>query len=242
MISRVAVLPQPPLLVPELTVRSRPEAAELRAACLRAASALTEVSADWLALGTDRRVSGELSPRSAGSFAGFGVDVAVSLQDGAGRGGADEELPLPALIAGWLRERAGAAGVRMRLLDEDTSPAAARQVGVGLSNRSGDEPSGLLVLADGPRRFGEHEREGTPESAAELLRDGLAVPGSGKLDELDVDSARRSGVVGRAALQALSGLVGADDAAWRGELIHSAAPFGVGYHVAVWTRAEQPPR
>lgn len=219
-------------------MRSGPETEELRAACLHAVSALAEVSADWLAIGTDRRVNGELPPTSTGSFVGFGVDVAVSLREGAIRGDGADELPLPALVAGWLRERAGAAGVRMRLLDEDASPGAARRVGTGLADLAGGEPTGLLVLADGPRRFGDYEREGDPDRAAELLRGGLAVPGSGELDELDVESAERSGVVGRAALQALSGLVGSDDAAWRGELLHSATPFGVGYHVAVWTRAE----
>ncbi|WP_245560489.1 hypothetical protein [Actinopolyspora halophila] len=219
-------------------MRSRPETEELRAACLQAVSALAEVSADWLAIGTDRRVNGELSPASTGSFAGFGVDVAVSLRDGASRDCGVDELPLSALVAGWLRERAGAGSVRMRLLDEETSPAVARRVGAGLSNPSWGEPTGLLVLADGPRRFGDYEREGDPDWATELLSGGLAVPGSGKLDELDADSAERSGVVGRAALQALSGVVGSDDVAWRGELLHSATPFGVGYHVAVWTRAE----
>lgn len=232
------MVPQPPLLVPELTVRSRPETEELRAACLRAVSALAEVSGDWLAIGTDRRVSGELSPESTGTFAGFGVDVAVSLRAGASRGCGDDELPLAALVAGWLRGVAGADSVRMRLLDEEASPAVAGQVGAGLSNSAGGEPAGLLVLADGPRRFGDYEREGDPEGVAELIRDGLAVPGSGKLDALDAGSAERSGVVGRAALWSLAGLVESDDAAWSGELLHSATPFGVGYHVAVWTRAE----
>src|SRR5699024_8779918 len=53
--SRVAVLPQPPLLVPELMGMSTAGSRPLRAACLDAVRRLTAVSGDWVVLAPGRR-------------------------------------------------------------------------------------------------------------------------------------------------------------------------------------------
>src|SRR5699024_4700587 len=78
--SRVAVLPQPPLLVPELMGMSTAGSRPLRAACLDAVRRLTAVSGDWVVLAPGRRRE-SYPDRSRGSLRGYGVDVPVSLAD-----------------------------------------------------------------------------------------------------------------------------------------------------------------
>ncbi|WP_019853507.1 hypothetical protein [Actinopolyspora mortivallis] len=234
--SRVVVVPQPPLLVPRLTVRASPEVAELRDACRRAVALLAEVSGEWLALGTDSEITGELPPTTRGTFAGFGVDVPVSFGPAAASC-PEETLPLPALVGGWLREQAGANGMRMWLLDEAGTAERAREVGSELAEAADTDRTALLVLADGPREFGAYGREGDPARATALLRAGLSGPDPHSLEQLGEPVATRSGVRGGAALRALAGLLASDGGRWEAELLYSAAPFGVGYHVAVWSRS-----
>src|SRR5699024_4758393 len=104
-ISRVAVLPQAPLLVPELMGASVAGSEPMRSACLDAAARLAEASRDWVVL-APASTPGSVGPDSRGSFRGYGANVVVSL--GGDAEVVDETLPLPALIAGWLRERVGA--------------------------------------------------------------------------------------------------------------------------------------
>lgn len=236
MITRVAVLPYPPLLVPELTGRSAPETERVRDACLRAASSLTQSSSQWVAVGVDRHGPRRLEPGTAGTFADYGVDVPVSF--GGGESAPDPRLPLPALVAGWLRERAGAAEVTMHLVAAESTPAACRRQGASLELAARDEPMAMLVLADGTNR-----RDGRspfpPDDRAEdvdnAIRSALAGVEFSRLLALDPVLLARLGVEGRAALQVMAGAVEASGHSWRAELLYSGTPFGVTYHVAVWT-------
>lgn len=86
MIRRVAVVPNPPLLVPELVPGAVAETAGVRDAVVEAAAWLTETSARWLAVGVGDAaashpdaVSHTVEASARGSFAGFGVDVPVAL-------------------------------------------------------------------------------------------------------------------------------------------------------------------
>ncbi|WP_181771084.1 class III extradiol dioxygenase subunit B-like domain-containing protein [Amycolatopsis pittospori] len=229
MIRRVAVLPQPPLLIPELAAGAADECAELREACLRAAQRLTSASVDWLVIGA---VPGapEVPEHASGSFRGFGVDIGVSLS----RVTAPEtELPLPALVAGWLRERAGASSVRVRLVDPATPSGQCEQLGDELR-----EAAAVLVLGDGSSRHGSRSPGGEDERAEGFdtgIRDALAKADVGALAALDPVLATELGVGGRAPWQVLAGF--ATDEDWAAEVLYSAAPFGVGYHVAVWEHA-----
>lgn len=219
-------MPHPPLLVPELSPGC---AAGLRTACLTAVSRLGKA---WLAVGAhDEDLS--IQPESAGTFRGYGVDVPVSLSTERVPSGA---LPLPALVAGWLRERAGAVSVRVRLVPRATPAAECERIGKELA----DSPeTSLLVLADGSNRHGprspgseDARAPGFDESVAEALRN-ADVQG---LLALDSQLAGELGAGGRAPWQVLAGL----GPGWRAELLYSDAPFGVGYHVAVWERAPRP--
>ncbi|MEV0697641.1 hypothetical protein AB0I53_06940 [Saccharopolyspora sp. NPDC050389] len=232
MITRVAVVPYPPLLVPELTVRADPETARLRGACLRAVSSLTESAAEWVALGVDQSGPVVLEPDTAGTFVGFGVDVQVTL---GGAGTPDPRLPLPALIAGLLREQAGARAVTTHLLAPDTPAEDCRRLGAELAA----DDVGLLVLADGTNRSDERSPYPPDERAKpvdEQIRAALADVDTAALLALEPESCAELGVIGRAALQVLPGVVAATGGTWRGELLYSATPHGVTYHVATWTR------
>ncbi|EMD23856.1 hypothetical protein C791_6713 [Amycolatopsis azurea DSM 43854] len=228
-IRRVAVLPQPPLLIPELAAGAADECAELREACLAAARRLTSASPDWVVVGAAPGAP-EVPEHASGSFRGFGVDLGVSLS----RVTAPEtELPLPALVAGWLRERADASSVRVHLVDPATTPGQCEQFARELG-----EHAAVLVLGDGSSRHGPRSPGGEDDRAEFLddrVRDALARADARWLAGLDPDFAAELGAGGRAPWQVLAGLAGDGD--WTAEVLYSAAPFGVGYHVAVWERA-----
>ncbi|KFZ79393.1 aromatic ring-opening dioxygenase LigB [Amycolatopsis sp. MJM2582] len=228
MIRRVAVLPQPPLLIPELAAGAADECAELREACLAAVRRLTSASPDWIVIGAATGAP-EVPEHASGSFRGFGVDLGVSLS----RVTAPEtELPLPALVAGWLREQVGASSVRVHLVDAATPSDQCEQFA-----RAVGDHSAVLVLGDGSSRHGPRSPGGEDARAEDFdagVRDALAKADTGALAALDPALAAELGAGGRAPWQVLAGLADGD---WTAEVLYSAAPFGVGYHVAVWERA-----
>lgn len=235
MITRIAVVPYPPLLVPELTVRTGPETGQLRSACLRAVSSLTDTAREWVVVAADRYGPRVLGPDTVGTFAGYGVDVAVSL-GAAAHSTPDPQLPLPALVTGWLREQAGAERATVHVLGTGTAPNQCRELGASLA--PGDDPTGLLVLADGTNcrdARSPYPPDDRAEGVDEQIRAALADADPARLLELDPDLCAQTGVEGRAALQALAGAAQAAGR-WDGELLYSATPFGVTYHVAIWAR------
>ncbi|RKT82407.1 hypothetical protein ATL45_0654 [Saccharopolyspora antimicrobica] len=213
-------------------MRADAETARLRGACSRAVSSLTECAAEWVAVGVDRTGPVVLGPATAGTFEGFGVDVRVTL---GGTAAPDPELPLPALITGLLREQAGARSAPVHLLAPDTPAEESRRLGESLAAES----VGLLVLADGTNCSDERSPHPPDERASgldEQIRTALAEVDTAQLQALDPQLCAELGVEGRAALQVLPGVVAASGGTWRGELLYSATPYGVSYHVAIWTR------
>lgn len=238
MLTRIAVVPYPPLLVPELTVRAGPETEQLRGACLRAVSSLTDSARTWVALGVDRYGPRRITPDAVGTFSGYGVDVTVSLGGGEGISRPDPLLPLPALVAGWLRARAGAEAVTVDLLATEETRQESRDHG---ARRALSETSvGLLVLTDGARAGGGSARSARDDAAQvdERIRRALEAADTGSLLDLPPDRCARAGLRGRAALQALAGAAETEGKVWTGRLLYSEAPYGVGYHVAVWSRTD----
>lgn len=236
MISGVAVLGQPPLLVPELMGSAARSAEPVRAASREAVHRLTQLSSHWMAVAPATEED-SLGPCAAGTFRPYGVDVPVSLTDdeNVSGGSAEGALPLPALVAGWLRECAGAKTVRVELVPDDLSTSGCRGVADRLA-RTAAEPA-LLVLGDGSNRRGA-KAPGGPDERAETfdttVAQALGSADTAALRALDPGLAAQLGATGRASWQVLAALAG--DAQWRAELLYSDAPFGVGYHVAVWER------
>jgi hypothetical protein len=231
-ISRVAVLPTPPLLVPELAAGAAAQTASVREACLAAAGVVASDYAHWLAVGAGP-VPAEIGAGARGSFRGYGVDVPVSLSGDARE--APVALPLPALVAGWLRARAGAATVRLSVLDHTSS--AEDCVGFGKRLDQEEDDVGLLILGDGSNCHGPRAPGGEDERATAFDAAVARALGSADVDallSLDVTLAGELGAAGRVPWQVLAGLAGSTG--WNAELLYSDAPFGVGYHVAVWER------
>jgi hypothetical protein len=140
----------------------------------------------------------------------------------------DHDLPLPALIAGWLREQVGARSVRVHLVPPDLPTADCVALGAQLAG----SPA-LLVLGDGSHRRGELA-VGRPDERAEPfdedVRKALATADTDALRSIDPALAADLGAHGRAAWQVAAGIPGP----WQCTRSTFLAPFGVGYHVAVW--------
>ncbi len=147
-------------------------------------------------------------------------------------------MPLPALVAGWLRERAGAQEVPVRLVAADLPPEDCRAFGERLAGElGGPDPVGLLVLGDGSHRHGERA-VGRPDPRAggfdDAVHAALTAADPGALLALDPVLAAELGAAGRAPWQVLAGVVAADGRRWKSVDARRLVPFGVAYHLAVW--------
>ena len=169
MLSAIAIVPSAPVLVPELAGAAAAEVADLTAAVLAAAALLP---LRWIVVGTGA-ADGDLGPDNAGSFAGFGVDVRVGLSPHAVSGRAAEpgELPVCALLAGWVRGQARPdASAQVRVYAATIRPTSRWPAVGSCAPRSTGlpDPIGVLVVADGantltpagPRRLRPRQRRG----------------------------------------------------------------------------------
>ncbi len=226
MLAAIAVTPSAPVLVPGLAGAAAAEVDAVRAAALRAAAALPS---RWIAVGAGgaERV---LGPATRGSYAGYGVDVAVTL--GPEAPDRPVELPLCALWAGWLRGQVNPGGeVEVRVFGSDTPAGEAVSLGRALRAEIDrmDEPVGVLVVADGANTLTQAAPGGydpAAQQAQDALDDALAAGDPGAVAEL------ATGSVGRVAYQVLAGLAG--PSACPARELARAGPFGVGYFVGVW--------
>nr|WP_219632601.1 hypothetical protein [Haloechinothrix aidingensis] len=235
------------MLVPELVPGVLRETSAVREAAEEAVRWLRGGAGTWLAVGPgDGESCGHYEPWRHGSFVGYGADVRVSLadRDGAVPGDAAADLPLPVLMTGWLRARAGVAEARVEVVDAGSAPEECARVGRRLGRCA--ERIGLLVLGDGSTRHGQRAPGGPDERAAgfdEMVAAALAEVDVEALGSLDTAEAAELGASGRAPWQVAAGMARSravgdaeDDRKWRGEMLYSGAPFGVGYHVAIWER------
>jgi hypothetical protein len=220
----VAIVPSAPVLVPELAGTAATETADLREAVLRAAAALPE---RWVALGVGP--DDQTFDSAAGTFAGYGVDVGVRL---APHAGAVAELPLCALIAGWIRGQVRPdGGIQVRVVPASLPVAECLTRGRDLRAEidSAADPVGVLVVADGchtltPAAPGGHD----PASVAVQTRLDEALAGG----DTTVLQNLPDTVVGRAAFAVLAGLT--EPGPHGAEEFYRGAPFGVGYYAGVW--------
>ena len=237
--SSVALVPSPPLLVPEMTGSSAGETADLRAAAVDAVTKLTSTVDRWMAIGVDGS-EGSYPASTVGTFRGFGVDVVVSLAGGTVSTVPDPELPLAVLIAGWLRGTcAPDTELEVRTISADASSRHCTAFGAELRREldASSENWGILVLADGantltakaPGSFDERA-----DAVQQRVDDALATADVDALVNLDVDLCAAVGVGGRAAWQVVAAAAGSD--AMTATELYRGAPFGVGYFVGSWTR------
>jgi hypothetical protein len=225
-LSAIAIIPSAPVMVPELAATAAEELAGLREAIFAAAGSLPS---RWIAVGVGA-VDAVLKPDVAGTFAGYGVDRRVALSPGAAD--TPSELPLCALIAGWVRGQAAPearAEVRVYATDHDVNAALAHGRRLRAEIDEAVDPVGVLVVADGaptltPPAPGGYEPDSIPAQAA--LDDALAAGDAAALTRLP------DTIVGRVAYQVLAGLT--EPAPRSAEELYRGAPYGVGYFAGVW--------
>jgi hypothetical protein len=239
----VAVVPSAPLMVPQLTVGGARESAEMRTACLEVIREMAAVADRWVVLGAhplaDPRARRTVDGAGYGSWIGFGVDVRVSLTPEP-TGPPRADLPLPVLIAGWLRGQAAShVSASVELVDPGLPPSDCERVGEELADRIGPGTA-VLVVGDGAATHTEKapgyldERAGPFEADA---RRALADGDPGGLLALDAALATELNAVGRAPWQVMAGLAAAAGSRWDARMHYSDIPYGVAYHVASWRRA-----
>ena len=225
-LAAIALTPSAPVLVPELAGAAAAEVAEFRDAAIAAAATLPD---RWIVIGvgpTDLFIE----PTTRGTFAGYGVDVPVLLAPDAPAEISD--LPLCALIAGWLRGQANPAArieVRVYSADHDVDAALAHGRTLRDAINEAADPIGVLVVADGANTLtqsapGGYDPDSEPVQTA--LDDALATGNAAALTRLP------NGVIGRVAYQVLAGLTEPKPHAAKQYV--RGAPYGVGYFVGTW--------
>lgn len=223
MITGAAFCPHPPSLVPQVARGAAPELEALRAACRTAIRRIAAPGARLVVLGSAAE-SGRYPASARGSFAGYGVDVEVTL-GGAAAGPA--VLPLSLAVGAWL------------LRDALGVDATADGIAVAAGGPTPDldpEPVALVVMGDGSARrsltapgYLDERAEGYDAQVATALA-------GGRPEALAVDAALGTDLLAagvpawRVAADLLDGGPGYD-----AELLYDAAPYGVGYLVAVWS-------
>jgi hypothetical protein len=251
-----AVLPHPPLLVPELAGAAAAELDPLRAACRHALAAVV-AAADLIVVVGDGPVWGVPEPSAPGSFRPYGADLEVSLPPPASLAGTPSPagldlpgLPVPARLPDLPLSLAVAAALLAGLdrppgrllavtVPASLGPGAAAAAGRALTGGGADrgERVGLVVMGDlsacrteGAPGALRAEAAGFDASAGEALRTGKPA----RLLDLDPTLAADLLVAGRVPLQVLAGAF-EDGPPVRGEILYEAAPYGVGYLVALLT-------
>jgi hypothetical protein len=224
-LSAIAIIPSAPVMVPELAATAATELADLREAVFAAAAALPS---RWVAVGVGL-ADAVVAPGRSGTFAGYGVDLRVALSPGAAD--APSEMPLCALITGWVRGQVDPQArveVRVSSADHNLEDALTRGKRLRHDIDAVADAVGVLVVADGahtltPPAPGGYDAESIPVQAAldEALADG------------DVTALIRLSdrVVGRVAYQVLAGLT---DPPRSAKGLYRGAPYGVGYFAGVW--------
>ncbi|WP_374022011.1 hypothetical protein [Mycobacterium sp. HNNTM2301] len=227
MLSGIAIVPSAPLLVPELAGRATAEVTDLVAAVLAAAAFLP---ARWTVIGTAAR-DGVWGPDAAGTFAGFGVDVRVGLSPRSGTA-APAELPVSALIAGWVRGQVrpdATAEARIYRAGHDDATALAQGRALRAEVDRSAEPIGVLVVADGANTLTPAAPGGYDPANADAqlaLDDALASGDVAALMRLPRQ------ILGRVAFQVLAGL--AEPGPRSAKELYRGAPYGVGYFAGAW--------
>jgi hypothetical protein len=226
----IAIVPSAPVLVPELAGAAAAEVAELRAAVIAAAAALPP---RWVVVGVGVNSGANhavFGPDSVGTFAGYGVDLAVRLSPPAD--GSPAWLPLCALFAGWLRGQAQPeAHVEVRVYSGDHDVETALAIGRRLRQEieALAEPTGVLVVADGAKTLTPAAPGGYHPGDADVQ---LALDDALACGDLAALTGLPGQVVGRVALQVLAGLT--EPTPRSAKELYRTAPYGVGYFAGVW--------
>ncbi|MEU8792081.1 class III extradiol dioxygenase subunit B-like domain-containing protein [Streptomyces sp. NPDC048643] len=242
MLVAAAVCPCPPLLVPDVAAGAASELDAARAACTDALGVLAASRPDLLVVVGPAEQSGR-GPHpegTRGSFAGFGVDLAVRLgresAPDTGSDTADRQLPASLAVAAWLLERTGWSDAPVEGVGVGEPLEAERCLRTGAQLGARAERVALLVMGDASAcrtlKAPGYLDERAVGFDAEAAR-ALGTADVEALKALDAELAQELKVAGRAPWQVLAGA--AEGAGLAGALLYDDAPYGVGYIVAAWS-------
>lgn len=233
MVIAAAVVPHPPVLVPDIARGLAPDLDALRSACTAAIDHLYAAEADELVIvGGGPKQSANVA--RFGGFHEYGLDLAVDGRwataepagDAASAEGAEpaEPMTLPFQIAAWLlRDRPDTPVRRAVMVHAD-----------GGLTMEDPKRRALLVLGDGSAcrsvQAPGHFDERAEAYDAEVAR-ALATADTEALAALDPELSRQLQVAGLPAWRALAA---ASEGEYDAELLYDDAPYGVGYFVATW--------
>ncbi|WP_046779672.1 class III extradiol dioxygenase subunit B-like domain-containing protein [Streptomyces yangpuensis] len=240
MLVAAAVCPAPPLLVPEVAAGAAAELGDARTACSDALAVLAASRPDLLVVVGAAAEGGGYDQGTPGSFAGFGVDLTVTLGPDLGEPPSGQAtgaaLPASLAVGGWLlgQARWSAAPVAGVAVAEDLPPSGCGLLGADLG-RSADRVA-MLVLGDGSacrtlKAPGYLDERAAAFDAAAARALGAADVAA--LAGIDAALAADLQAAGRAPWQVLAGA--AEGADLTGRLLYEDAPYGVGYFVAAWS-------
>lgn len=222
MITRAAIVPHPPFLLPGVTGRPVPEVETLRESSATAVRWVLDRAPDVLVLLGGATVTGTWRPAAGSPVARYAPGVRTA------PGG----LPLSLAVAACLLPETEIP-VTMRSIAFDAGGAETAGIGVSLA-----EPAtsvGMVVVADGSARRGV-KAPGHLDERAATFDDGVSravrAGDVAALQALDADLASELLVSGRAALQVMAGAFAGR--AVEAHLDYEDDPFGVRYTVARW--------
>jgi hypothetical protein len=229
-LAAIAFCPSPPLLVPELAAGAAAELDPLRAACDRAVRTLHATGPEEIIVIATGPRTERFPAGTPGTLAGYGLPIEVRLPGPPTSGYA---LP-PALSLGAVL----LAGTDVPASALAVGPAA-DPAGLAFELDRGAGRRALLVLGDGSARRTE-QAPGYVDARAEpfdaAVAAALASGDAAALRDLDAGLGAELLAVGVPAWR-VAGHAAARAGAWSGELLHDAAPYGVGYLAAVWVPA-----
>ena len=250
-----ALLPHPPLLVPELAGAAAAELDPLRAACRAALRAVVHASATTVLVG-DGPVWGVPEPGAPGSFRPYGANVEVTLPpvldlepSGLPPPARLADLPLSLAVAAYLLAGLDPPPAQLfaAAVPASLGAGAAAAIGGALTAAlEGADPGGgvgFVAMGDlsacrterAPGGF-RPEAAGFDASVAEAFR----AERPEQLLELDPAEAVDLLVAGRVPLQVLAGAL-PGRAGLHGRVLYEDAPYGVGYLVGLLTSSGHGP-
>ena len=240
-----AVVPHPPLLVPDLAAGAAGLVAPLLAACDTVVARLLDRRPRLVVLIGSGSGTRTWSDRDTGTFGGFGGPSGRTGLGTTGLGTAGVVrsvglLPLSLSIGRWLLARAGWADgpVLLQEVAASSSVEDCRRLAVLLAAEAGPEAV-WLVLGDGSNRRGPRSPGHDDPRAAGFdagTADAFATGDPIALLGLDPGLATELGAAGRPVWQVLAAAVAADPG-WPeidASVHYDDAPFGVEYLVADW--------
>jgi hypothetical protein len=231
MLVAAAILPHPPLLIPEVSVSAPDWLTDLRAIVAESVRALVAREPDAVVAVAAGDHAAEWDESAGGSMAGFGVDVRA--------GGGRLVLPAPLTIAARLLDDAGWSGARTYAVVPAGADAETR-ASLGRRLAASRPRVALLAMGDGSAKR-NREAPGYLDGRAEAFDreavDALAAADTGRLLALDAALAAQMWVAGLAAWQALAGALDAE-APVDARVRYDDAPRGVGYFVVDWSVSE----